>query len=357
MPRRVRGAAGPAQCGESSSVVRRRARQQRGEDCRSGDHCADGARVVEADELRRLRVGEARDRGGDGVADGARLYPAVLGRQRAERLLERDGEVGRRVGRELPDVAAREDVEEGSACVEHRQRVQPLGREQAERLEERRVAADSLRLAAERQQRLADRLLKQRAVARPQLGQRRQEGEQLLGQQQVPISATPRRPVTRVRGEGAAERAAGGCSSDEEQALSPIGRHSRACCLSIRAPWSIESSTDAIRKPAGRGRFSPCRSRRWHRSRAVCASPAAAPAAGGAPAPASARCAKRTMSTRSVHENTSTNRCSAESHTGRHVAPCDASAASACFMGRSASSVTTLPWVGSSSKISCCSRM
>mmetsp|Transcript_4156 Transcript_4156/g.13306 ORF Transcript_4156/g.13306 Transcript_4156/m.13306 type:complete len:343 (+) Transcript_4156:250-1278(+) len=147
------------------------------------------------------------------------------------------------------------------------------------------------------------------------------------------------------------------CSSDEEQALSPIGRHSRACCLSIRAPWSIESSTDAIRKPAGRGRFSPCRSRRWHRSRAVCASPAAAPAAGGAPAPASARCAKRTMSTRSVHENTSTNRCSAESHTGRHVAPCDASAASACFMGRSASSVTTLPWVGSSSKISCCSRM
>ena len=30
------------------------------------------------------------------------------------------------------------------------------------------------------------------------------------------------------------------------------------------APWSIESSTDAIRKPAGRGRFSPCRSRRWH---------------------------------------------------------------------------------------------
>ena len=152
---------------------------------------------------------------------------------------------------------------------------------ESSRLEERRVAADSLRLAAERQQRLADRLLKQRAwvvklessnwraecasssgavsrpqlgqsrgysgalsghlcnskaVARPQLGQRRQEGEQLLGQQQVPISATPRRPVTRVRGEGAAERAAGGCSSDEEQALSPIGRHSRACCLSIRAP-------------------------------------------------------------------------------------------------------------------------
>mmetsp|Transcript_36681 Transcript_36681/g.110452 ORF Transcript_36681/g.110452 Transcript_36681/m.110452 type:complete len:357 (-) Transcript_36681:79-1149(-) len=356
MPRRVRGAAGPAQCGESSSVVRRRARQQRGEDCRSGDHCADGARVVEADELRRLRVGEARDRGGDGVADGARLYPAVLGRQRAERLLERDGEVGRRVGRELPERREEAAPSPGRRAPVASAATRSCLTSRLERTSKRAPLASSTGSACSRS-----------AESRPSASRSDASRRTVCGWRQSGSSALPTGSSSSgpwlVRSSGSVARKASSCSgssrcsSDEEQALSPIGRHSRACCLSIRAPWSIESSTDAIRKPAGRGRFSPCRSRRWHRSRAVCASPAAAPAAGGAPAPASARCAKRTMSTRSVHENTSTNRCSAESHTGRHVAPCDASAASACFMGRSASSVTTLPWVGSSSKISCCSRM
>mmetsp|Transcript_9133 Transcript_9133/g.22715 ORF Transcript_9133/g.22715 Transcript_9133/m.22715 type:complete len:271 (+) Transcript_9133:146-958(+) len=112
-----------------------------------------------------------------------------------------------------------------------------------------------------------------------------------------------------------------------EPEVSPSGRHSSPCCLSITQPWYMESSTEAIMKPECLLRLKPCRSRRWQRSIACCASPrpgrlhgCASDIALDALAAASARCVKSTTSTRSEQVKTSTNRWWNESHTGRQLA-------------------------------------
>ena len=95
---------------------------------------------------------------------------------------------------------------------------------ESSRLEERRVAADSLRLAAERQQRLADRLLKQRAwVVKLESSNWRAECasssnlEGTRGHSRA-ISATPRPWL--VRSSGSVARKASSCSGSS-RCLSP----------------------------------------------------------------------------------------------------------------------------------------